>query len=156
MNILRIIESKSVTFVLLLLFFIFLGIVSQKDSKFVGFGFGFLWLMSFLSENMSYCVIGAFGFTCFMYWFMNTDKEPFSAGERCNPTCFMENRAISTAYDRLSKVRDQLTLDKEQLGREKEQLGREKDQLGREKTALTKKNNDLIQLVTTVHQISSA
>ena len=155
MNILRIIDNKSVTFVFLLLFFIFLGIVSQKDSKFVGFGFGFLWLMSFLSENISYCVIGAFGLTCFMYFVLNTSKEQFS-GERCNPTCFLENRTISTAYDRLSEVRDQLTLDKEQLGREKEQLGREKYLLGLENTALTKKKKDLIELVKTVHQISSA
>ena len=156
MNILRLIENKSVTFVFLFLFFIFLGIVSQKNSKFAGFGFGFLWLMTLLTQNMLYCVIGAFGLTCFMYFMLNTNKESFSFGERCNPTCLLQNQTISTAYASLSEVRDRLTRDNAQLNDDKKQLNKEKDDLNREKSELTWKKNELIQLVNTVHQISSA
>ena len=156
MNILRLIENKSVTFVFLFLFFIFLVIVSQKNSKFAGFGFGFLWMMTLLTQNMLYCVVGAFGLTCFMYFVLNTKKESFSLGERCNPTCLLQNQKISTDYDSLSVVRDQLTRDKAQLNDEKKQLNQDKDNLNRDKATLTGDKDKLIQLVKTVHQISSA
>lgn len=100
MNILQLIERKSVTYLFLFLFFLFLCVLSQEDSTFVGIGFGVLCLMSLLTKNIVFCVAGSFMVT-FIIAFVQNTKEGVLFGDRCNSTCFDQNQKISKTNDDL-------------------------------------------------------
>jgi len=108
MNILRIIENKSVIYLSLLLYFIFLYfLLSQQDSSFVGFGFGFLWVISLFTKHIVVCVTGSILLTCLLIVLRKT-KEGMLLGNRCNAICFEQNRDISTQNDALQGTNNEL------------------------------------------------
>lgn len=136
MDITKFAENKSVIYTALWLYFIFLCVVSQKGSIFVGVGFGSVWLMSLFTRNVVECIVGSLGFTsCFIIIFAQSKKEPFSLGEGCNAICFEENKIISQKNDDLQI---------------------EITSLKKDITDLTNTKNRFSQLVNTIFRISSS
>ena len=109
MNILRSTENKPIIYIFVVLFFICQGAMLQNNSKFVGFGFGFLFIMSLFTTNIVYCITGSFVLTFIAFIALPTTTENFEdnkINEECKPTCF----AMSTDYE--LKMRDVNTRNK--------------------------------------------
>lgn len=107
MDILKILENKWMVYGCSLVYFISLCIMSQIDSAFVGFGFVFLWIMSIFTQNIVFCLTGSLALTS-MIFVQYPYEEGFSFDERCNSTCYVQNRDISTQYDDIKKENDSL------------------------------------------------
>jgi hypothetical protein len=98
MNILQVTEKKSVVYLCVLLYFVFLCILfSQTNSSaLVGFGFGFLWLISLFTKNIVLCVAGSFVLVCCLPFFFGSKEGFENDPDRCNPTCFFQNGPLLT------------------------------------------------------------
>lgn len=98
MNILQLIENKSVIYLCLLFYFIFLYVLllTQKNSSFVGFGFVFIWIISMFTKNIVVCVTGSFLLSCLMIVVCRNTKEGFFLDDyECNATCFARNEELA-------------------------------------------------------------
>lgn len=108
MDILKILENKWMVYGCSLVYFISLCIMSQIDSSYVGFGFVFLWIMSIFTQNIVFCLTGSLVLTSMIIIVQYRYKEGFSLDERCNSTCYVQNRDISAQYDVLQKENNSL------------------------------------------------
>jgi hypothetical protein len=152
MNILQVTKKKSVVYLCVLLYFVFLCVLfSQTNSSaLVGFGFGFLWLMSVFTENIVLCVAGSFVLVCCLLVFFGR-KEGFENNkERCNPTCFFENQTltikIGAQHDTIIQLNEdvgRLTTANNTLTGEKEKLETENTRLNSTIDGLNAQNNSL-------------
>ena len=141
MNILPFTEKKSVVYLCISFYFLFL--LFQSDSSYVvGFGFVFLWLMSLFTKNIVLCVTGSFVLTCSLLLLMC-----FGGGEgfenRCNPTCTIQHRDILSLNADLQTERDGLKKQVGELTIEKDRLQTESDTKTRTITTLETNNGEL-------------
>lgn len=151
MNILQVTEKKPVVYLCVLLYFVFLCVLfSQTNSSLVGFGFGFLWLMSLFTKNIVLCVTGSFVMICCLLVFFGRKEGFVNDPDRCNPTFFGQNLEILQMNDELSEqintlngtVSD-LTTDKNTLTALNQQLDSENNGLKSSIEGLNAQNNSL-------------
>ena len=141
MNIFPFTEKKSVVYLCVLFYFLFLCVLfSQTNSSFVGFGFGFLWLISVWTKNIVLCIAGSFLLTCLMLLVVQLKKkEGFSYMKegRCNPVCSTQNEMISSANTELHTTIDSLTKKNAELTSKNDGLEKDKTNLQTEVSGLT-------------------
>jgi len=159
MNILQVTEKKSVVYLCISFYFLFLcGLLLQPDSSHVvGFGFVFLWLISLFTKNIVLCVTGSFVLTCSLLLLLMCFGRGEGFANRCNPTCTIQNRAILSLNADLQTERDGLKKQVDDLTGEKATLQTESDaktkkitgletnigELNTQKNDLTTANNNL-------------
>ena len=154
MNILPYTEKKSVVYLCISFYFLFLcGLLLQSDSSSVGFGFVFLWLMSLFTKNIVLCVTGSFVLTCSLLLLLMCFRRGEGFENRCNPTCTIQHRAILSLNAELQKERDGLKTQVGDLTIEKDRLQTESDN---KTTKITGLETNIGELTTQKTDLTSA
>lgn len=107
MNISSLTRKKPVENFFIFLFFVYLGFLQYSDHPtMVGSGFLFLWLMSFLTTNRVFCIIGSFMMTNIAKTTLiltERFQDPDETNNDCKQTCF----AMTTDYEQKIMVMEE-------------------------------------------------